>query len=88
MLLIIMVLFTYDKREMIKLDHMIKHQEVSKYYDHDCMQNFILLLMSLLTTSIVKISRILDGIYFIFLNKRLRPNLKGIQYQIWTSMKR
>ena len=73
---------------MIKLDHMIKHQEVSKYYDHDCMQNFILLLMSLLTTSIVKISRILDGIYFIFLNKRLRPNLKGIQYQIWTSMKR
>ena len=67
---------------------MIKHQEVSKYDDHDCLQNFILLLMSLLTTSIVKNSRILDGIYFIFLNKRLRPNLKGIQYQIWTSMKR
>ena len=42
--------------------------------------------MSLLTALIVKNSHILAGIYFIFLNV-LRPNLKGFQCQIWTSMK-
>ena len=41
--------------------------------------------MSLLTALIVKNSHILAGIYFIFLKKRPRPNLKGFQYQTWTS---
>ena len=26
----------------------------------------------------------MDGIYFIFLKQRPRPNMKGFQYQIWT----
>ena len=51
-----------------------------KYYEHNCLQNFLLLLISLLTALIVKYSHILTGIYFIFLKKR--PNLKVTQYQI------
>ena len=38
--------------------------------------------LSLLTALIVKNSHILAGIYFIFLKKRRRPNLKCFQYQI------
>ena len=44
--------------------------------------------ISSLTAVIVKNSHILDGIYFVFLKKRPRPNLKGFQIQIWTSVKR
>ena len=44
--------------------------------------------MSLLTALIAKNKRTLAGIYLIFLEKHLRTNLKGIQYQIWTSVKR
>ena len=44
--------------------------------------------LCLLTALIVKNSHILIGIYFIFLKKRPRPNLKGFQYQTWTSVKR
>ena len=39
-----------------------------------------------LTTLIA--SNILAEIYFIFLKARPQPNLKGFQYQIWTSVKR
>ena len=51
-------------------------------------KNFLLLFMSLLTDPIVKTSHNLAGIYFIFLRQRPKPNLKGFQYQIWTSVKR
>ena len=44
--------------------------------------------MSILTALIVKNSHILAGIYFVFLTKRPRPNLKGFENQIWTSLKR
>ena len=44
--------------------------------------------MSLLTVLIVKNSHILAGIYFGLLKERPRPNLKVLQYQIWTSVKR
>ena len=43
--------------------------------------------MFLSTPLIVKNSRILAGIYFIFLKKRPRQNLKDFQYQVWTSVK-
>ena len=49
---------------------------------------FLLLFRSLLTAFIFKKSHILVGIYFIFLEKGPRPNLKGFQYQIWTLVKR
>ena len=44
--------------------------------------------MSLIKALIVKNSHIPAGIYLIFLKKRPRPNLKGIQYQIWALVKR
>ena len=33
---------------------LVKHQKVSKYYENDCLQNFLSLLMSLLTAKFVK----------------------------------
>ena len=44
--------------------------------------------MSLLTVSIFKNSHILAEIYYIFLKKYSRPNLKGFQYQTWTSVRK
>ena len=41
-----------------------------------------------LTAPIVKNNHILAEIYFIFLKKRPRTNLKVFQYEIWTSVKR
>ena len=52
-----------------------------KYFEHDCLQNFILLFF-LSTALIVKNSHTLPGIYFVFPEKRTRPSLKGFQYQI------
>ena len=58
--------------------NLVKHQKFSKYFDDDCLQNFLLFL-SLLTAPIVKNSYILDGIYFVFLKRRPSPNLKVFQ---------
>ena len=33
---------------------MLNYQKVSKYYEHDCLQNFLLLFTTLLTALIVK----------------------------------
>ena len=46
------------------------------------MQIFYSLFMFLSTHLIVKNSRILAGIYFIFLKERPRQNVKGFQYQV------
>ena len=43
--------------------------------------------MSLLTNLITENTHILSRIYFIFLKRRPRPNLKVFQYQIWTLSK-
>ena len=56
------------------MENLVKHQKVSEYYDHDCLRNFLLLFISLLTASIVRNSHLLAGIYFIFLKERPRPN--------------
>ena len=44
--------------------------------------------MSLLIDSIVKNSHVLNEIYLTVQTKHPRPDLKGFQYQIWTSVKR
>ena len=67
--------------------NLLNYQKVSKYYEHDCLQNFILLFMSLLTALIVKNSHILAWSW-LFQKKCHRSNLKGFQYQIWKSVKR
>ena len=57
-------------------ENLVKHRKVSKYYNHDCLQNSPLLFMSLWTAQVVKSSQILAGIYFIFfLKKHPIPNL-------------
>ena len=48
-----------------------KVSKVSKYYVHDCLQNFAWFFMFSLTTPVVKNSYILVGIYFIFLKNVL-----------------
>ena len=44
-------------------------QKFSKYYEHDCLQDFLFLFISLINALIVKNSHILAGIYSIFLKK-------------------
>ena len=56
---------------------MVKYQTFSKYYEHGCLQNFLLLFMSLLAAPIVKNSNILAGIYFIFLKQSLDQTRKS-----------
>ena len=59
------------KRKFVKT-----YKKVSKYYENDCLQNLLLLFMSLLTAPIVKNSHIYTRIYFIFLKKCPKTNLK------------
>ena len=61
-------------------ENLLNHQKVSKNYEYNCLQNFLLLFMSLLTALIVGNSHILTVIYFICLKKSSRPNLKGFQH--------
>ena len=49
-----------------------KLQQVSKYYGKDCLQIFLLLLMSLLKTKFVKNSHIWGKIYLTFLKNELK----------------
>ena len=69
-------------------ENLLIYQNVSKYYEHGCLQNFLLLFIPLLTALIVKNSNILADIYFIFRQKHRRLNLEGFHSQIWTSVKR
>ena len=62
--------------------NLIKHQEVSKYYDHDCLY-FLLHFMSLLTAPNLKKGYILTWEQFFFIKNH--PILRVFQYQIWTS---
>ena len=50
-------MFITNKRASFHLrrkENVVKHQKVSKYYENDWLQNFFLLLMSLLTDPVVK----------------------------------
>ena len=55
-------------------ENLVKHKKVSKYYKNDCMQNFLLLFMSILRAPIFKKSHILVKSYFIFLKNVLNQN--------------
>ena len=57
-------------------ENLAKHQKVSKYYESDFLQIFLLLFMSLLTAPIVKSSHIWARIYFIFLKNVLKQTWK------------
>ena len=68
-------------------ENLLIYQNVSKYYEHGCLQNFLSLFMSFLKTLIVKNSHFLARTYFIFLEKHRILNLNSFQNQIWTSLK-
>ena len=70
MMQLMYVMFINNNRTSFHLwwkGNLIKHQKVSKYYENDCLWNFISLFMSLLSALIVKNRYVLIGIYFIFL---------------------
>ena len=47
--------------------NLVKHWKVSKYYETNCLQNFLLLFMFLLTTKFVKNSDVPATILFLFI---------------------
>ena len=55
--------------------NLLNYQKVSKYYEHDCLEIFLLVFISLLTGLIVESSNTSTRIYFIF--------LKSILNQAW-----
>ena len=55
-----------------QLDNLEKHQNVSKYYNSDCLKNILFLFLSLLTTKLVKESHIKAIMLIIFLNIALK----------------
>ena len=67
-------------------ENLLSHQKFWKYSEHDCLQNFLSLFMSLLVALIDKSSRILAGIYFIFPKNPIRLGLKGFQLQTQISV--
>ena len=59
-----------------------------KYYVHDCLKNFLLHFIFLLTAPIGNNSHVLAGIYFYLSKTRPGQKLKAFRYRILTSMKR
>ena len=54
--------------------NLVKHEKVSKYYENDCLQNFLSLFMSLLPAKFVRNSHTDARIYFFFLKNVVRKN--------------
>ena len=53
-------------------ENLVKHEKVSKYYENNCLQNFLSLFMSLLTAKFVRNSHTDARIYFFFLKNVVR----------------
>ena len=53
-------------------ENLVKHSKLLKYYETDCLQNFLLLFKLLLRAKLVKVSYILVRIFFIFLKDVLK----------------
>ena len=71
-------------------ENLIKHQQVSKYYGNDSLQNFLLVFMSLIPTKFVRNSHIWTKIYFIFLGNVLKQTWNSFYTNIedqWKSWK-
>ena len=78
-------------------EKLLNHRKVSNNCEHDCLQNFLFLFMSLLTVLINKIWLINRAgkfgqnwarSYFTILNIHPRLNLKDFEYRISISVKR
>ena len=72
-------------------ENLVKLQQISKYYEKDCLHIFLLLLMSWLKTKFVKKSHICGKIYFIFLKNVLKQTRNSLnskfqaQWKAWSS---
>ena len=64
-------------------ESLVKHQKVIKYYENDCLKNFILPFMSLLTVSVVKNSHIKARIYSILLKNVPKQTLESFNTKFW-----
>ena len=58
-------------------ENLVKHQKVSKYYENDCLPNFLLLFLFLLTAKFVKNYHIWAKLCVIFLKSALKQNWKS-----------
>ena len=68
-------------------EDVVNHQKVSKYYENDCLQHFLLLFMSLLTAIIVKNSHISARIWFIFPKNVLKQTWKSFSIKFQSQLK-
>ena len=59
------------------MENLVNDLKVSKYYETDCLQKFLLLIMLLLTTKFVEGSHISTRTFFFF--------LKNVRKQTWIS---
>ena len=71
-----------------KKENLIKHQKTSTYFENDCLQNFLLIIISLLAAPVVKKTHIESKIYLAFVKKHSKTNLKVYSYKIPTKVKR
>ena len=58
---LVYTIFISNNRPLFHLwwkENLVKHEKVSKYYEIDCLQNFLFLFMPLLTIKFVKKSHI------------------------------
>ena len=60
-------------------ENLVKHQNISKYYDNDCLQKFLLFFMSLLTAPLIKNWHFGWNLLNLLM-KCPRPNLKDTVY--------
>ena len=64
-------------------DNLVKRQKVSKYYEIDCHENFLLLFMFLLTVPIAKNCYIWVEMHFIFLKSMLKQTWRSFNTNFW-----
>ena len=86
-------MFVSNNRQSVRLwwkEYLVKHQEVTKYYENDSLQNFLLVFMSLIPTKFVRNSHIWAKTYFIFLENVLKQTWNSFNTKFedqWNSWK-
>ena len=73
-----------------RMENLVKHRKIPKYYETDCLQNFLLRYMFLIITNFVKDNHIQARIWFIFLKNLLNQtwNAFNTKFQhLWKNWK-
>ena len=69
-------------------EHLVKHQKVSKYYEPDSLQIFLMLFYVFIKNWFFQEQSYLGKNFLCVSKKCPQSNLKGFWNQIWTSVKR